>query len=424
MLSIQKVKSGLSNQFVRNVGWLGGGELFARVIRLGLVVFIARILTPHDYGLAAIILTVKEFAYVLTLRGGIVGKLIQTDEKDIKQLSETAYWFSWIFCSGLFILQCLLSFPIAWFYKEPRLILPICSIALNFLAMPTYIVRMALIERENRLKIIAIANTLQMILYSLFALLFAVMGLGLWALILPHIFVRTTIFFTISRRCHSWTPSGQFTMKRWREIFDFAKYFLGTELLNKFSSNVDYLLVGAFLSVTDLGLYYFAYNSGIGISLNIINKLMGAQFPYICAAKEKFQEFKQRYFKCLKIIALVVIPFVILQASLAPFYVPIVFGSQWVSAIPILIMICLSAIPRAFSYSASNLLIAIGRSDLNFKWTLIFTTLFSLTLLAIAKQGLIPVAATVLIFHVILLSGFCLWAIRFAFSDQQKYHFG
>ncbi len=85
-----KIKNKLSGQFIRNVGWLGGGELISRLVRLSLVVFIARILTPHDYGLAAIILTIKEFGHVFTLRGGIASKLIEADKKSLKQLSETA----------------------------------------------------------------------------------------------------------------------------------------------------------------------------------------------------------------------------------------------------------------------------------------------------------------------------------------------
>ncbi|MGB3299304.1 MAG: oligosaccharide flippase family protein, partial [Phormidesmis sp.] len=124
MIIYNKVKQLFSDQYVRNIGWLGFGEVVGRVFRLGIVVFIARILTPHDYGLAAIILTVKEFALVFTLNGGITGKLIQADKADLDVLANTAYWLNWIFCGILFSLQCVAAFPVAMFYQEPRLILP------------------------------------------------------------------------------------------------------------------------------------------------------------------------------------------------------------------------------------------------------------------------------------------------------------
>ena len=87
----------LSNKFIRNVSALVGGEALSRVFRLALVVFIARLLSPYDYGLAAIVLTIREFANVFTMRGGIAGKLIQADEADLPVLINTAYWLNWIF---------------------------------------------------------------------------------------------------------------------------------------------------------------------------------------------------------------------------------------------------------------------------------------------------------------------------------------
>jgi len=91
---INKLKQKLSGQFVRNVGWLGAGELLNRVFRLGTTVILAHLLSPHDYGLAAIVLTTKDFATVFSLRSGIGSKIIQADEKDVEVLSNTAYWLN------------------------------------------------------------------------------------------------------------------------------------------------------------------------------------------------------------------------------------------------------------------------------------------------------------------------------------------
>ncbi len=45
-----KLKEKLSNQFVRNIGWLGGSELTIRLFRLGATAILARCLNPADYG--------------------------------------------------------------------------------------------------------------------------------------------------------------------------------------------------------------------------------------------------------------------------------------------------------------------------------------------------------------------------------------
>lgn len=419
MILISKIQKKLSNQFIRNIGWLGGGEFVSRLFRICLVVVIARVLTPHDYALAAIILTVKELALVFTFSGGIGGKLVQAKEQDVEVLSTTAYWLNWILCGLLFVLQCILSVPISWFYGEPQLVFPICAIALSYLSIPVAAVQISLLDRENKLKIVALISTLQVILSNILTLCFALLGMGFWAIILPSVFVGPPVLIYLAYRNHPWRPKESFTLHRWREIAGFSQNVLGSQFLDKLRANLDYLLVGKLLGVEALGLYFFAFNSGLGISLSVIEKLSWAQFPYICAAQSDFNEFRKRYFSTLKTMSLIVIPLVLLQSSLAPLYIPIIFGKQWIETIPVVVLICLSAIPRLYGYAASRLLYAIDRTDIDLKWNLLFTLVFAIALLFSIQWGLVAVAAAVLISHVVGLSIFVVWINKFVFGSKQ-----
>jgi O-antigen/teichoic acid export membrane protein len=409
-----KIKQVFSNQFIRNVSWLGGGELVNRVFRLGTTVILARLLSPHDYGLAAIVLTVKEFALVFTLKSGVAAKLIQADEEDLEVLSNTAYWLNWILSIFLFVTQCLLAFPIAWFYNETQVVFPICFVALNYLLMPNYAIQMALVERENRINIVAIAATMQAIVANVGTMLMALFGLGMWAIITPGVVLSPFVWFFCAYKYHSWRPTQSFSLYRWREIVGFGTNVLGYQLLDKVRANLDYLLIGRFLGVDALGIYFFAFNAGLGISLNVMNSFVTALFPHLCAARGVYQKVKDRYFSSLKTIATVFIPLILLQSSMAPFYVPIIFGQKWVSAIPILVLICLSALPRPFASAASMLLQAVDKADINVKWSLIFTVLFAISLIVAMQWGIQAVAAAVLISHAVAMPLFTIWATRFA----------
>jgi O-antigen/teichoic acid export membrane protein len=392
------------------------------VFRLGMVVFIARLLSPYDYGLAAIILTIREFANVFTMRGGIASKLIQADEADLPILVNTAYWLNWIFSLALFLVQCALAFPIAWFYGDNALIWPIVIVATAYLAIPFYAVQMALIERENRLQVVAVASTIDNVGSNLLSLGLAFAGGGVWSIILPGVLIGPVISLGFARRYHPWRSTQRFSLVRWREMMSFGSQVIGAQLLDRVRSYLDYLLVGKFLGVEALGMYYFAFTSGLGISLSVIDKFTWAQFPYICEAKDNLVEFKRRYFGSVKTIATIIVPLVLLQSSLAPWYVPIVFGQQWVPAIPVLILICLSAIPRPFGNAASRLLHAIDRADLDLRWNVLFTTVFGLLLFTVVKAGIVPIAAMVLVSHVIAIVCFVLWAHRFVFGTHPQAH--
>ena len=414
-----KIKIILSGQFIRNVGWLGLAELVNRVFRLGTTVTLARVFSTQDYGLMAVIYTVFDLATVFIFKGGIGAKIIQADEQELDTVTDTSYWLNWIVCVGLFLVQILVALPIAKFYDNSQLIVPICVISLMYLVYPFFLVQCALIERENRLKIIAMCTATQSMIVNIMTVALAISGFGIWAIVVPMV-LSVSVWFVFCRRNHQWRSPKTFSLKNWRNIINYGKNLLGVELLTKLRLNLDYLIVGRFLGVGQLGLYYFAFNAGSGITNNVVNSLMSALFPHLCGARGDRTQLKQRYLKSLKTIALTVVPIVILQSSLSPFYVPIIFGEKWISAIPILILVCLSVIPMTFKHASSLLLNAIDRTQISLYFDLIYTAVFALAIAVSVQYSILAVAATVLSINLLFCSVFSVYAYKQAFPAKKK----
>ena len=430
----------ISSQFIRNLGWLGIAEVLYRVLRLGLVVITARYLTPYDYGLGAIILAVREFAITFA-DVGIGAKIIQAEQKQLPQLCSSAFWLNWLIFASLFMIQALAAFPIAASYESKEIIFPIIVSGLAYLIWPIYGIQKTLIQRENRFKVIAFTDVVQYSLSGILTAVFAFMGMGVWSFALPIVLVAP-LEIIIYYRHHHWRPKEGFTTLYWDEILSFGKNILGVGLLKTLRNNLDYLIVGRFVGIEELGIYFFGFNAGLGISLSIINAISSVMLPHLCEARTELSEFKHRYLHSIRTIALIIVPFVLLQSSLSPIYVPIVFGKQWIPAIPILIIICLSAIPRPFANAASQLLIAIGKPHLDLRWNVIFTSLFALFLFIGVKSEFIVntifgadavnrltlmlgehwtvvgIALSVFLVHVIFLPFFTVWATRYVFPKK------
>lgn len=411
---ISKIKDKLSNPYIRNAGWLGAAELANRFFRLGTTVVLARTFTPQDYGLVAIIITVNEFANAFVGKAGISSKLVQAAEEDLDVLCNTAYWMSWIASGAIFLLQCLASVLIGLFYQDHRIILPICVLALGHFVIPLFTVHISLIERENRLKIIALCNATQVFLMNILTISLALLGLGIWSIVLSMI-LTVPVWAIIGQLNCSWRVGKSFTLYRWKEIAKYAVNIVGSDLLVKLRDNLDYLLVGRFLGIEMLGVYFFAFNAGLGISLSIINSLTWSLWPHLCDARSNLSDLKIRYYDGLKTIATVIIPLVFLQSSLAPFYVPIVFGDRWVFAIPILITICLSAIPRPFFIATTHLLNAVDKTNSSFRWSIGLTFLYLFLLLVAVQYNIFVVALSVLISQFLFTPVYMLWARRNVF---------
>lgn len=417
---IQKIRSIFSGEFIGNVGWLGGAELCNRVFRLATTVTLARTFSREDYGLTAIVYTVVELANVFTLRQGIGAKIVQADHEDVEVLSNTSYWLNWILCIFIFVGQGVGAVIISHFYQNDRLILPIITAGIMYLMMPLYLINSALIQRRNKLKIIALCNGIQWLIANLITVILALMGFGVWAIVWPMV-LTTPVWIIITWKYQSWRPPNFFTLLRWQEITSFGGNLLGVELLGKIRGNIDYLMIGHFLGIEALGLYYFAFNAGLGISLNVINAFNSALFPYFCEVRNNLEELKDRFWTSIKKPYLIIGPLIILQSCLAPFYVPIIFGEKWQPAIPILILICLSAMPISLGANAFYLLNAVGKTHITLYWNLIFTVAFALVILGVIQGGIIWVAVAVLAYQFITVPLFTVGSFNYIFKKKLKF---
>ena len=411
------IRAQLSSRFARNVGWLGGAQLANRVFRLVSTVIVARILMPEDYGLAAIVLTAHECVQMLS-RHGVVAKIIQAPEARIEALSQSAYWLNWVLGAILFVCQCAVAWILSGVFDRSEVILPICALGLTYFMLPLALVQAGLILRANRLRVTATMEAIQTASDVALTIVFALMGWGFWALVMPKVLV-VPVWVVMYLRHHDWRPRGGFRTEGWGEILRFSLPITGVEVLMTLRQNLDYLLIGYVLGVEALGVYFFAFNAGLGISLALINALGNAFFPHLCDVSQQPGELRSHYFSGLKLMAWVALPMILLQASLAPVYLPIVFGEKWLhaGALPVLILICLSALPRPFAEAASQLLRTLDQPQAELKANIALTLLLFVCLLIGVNWGINGVAWSVLLVHMIFLPIFTLWAQARAFRS-------
>lgn len=415
---ISKLREKLSSKFIHNIGWLGAAQVLIRIFRLGTTITTARLLSPEDFGLVAIVLSLDQFVVAFS-QFGISEKLAQVEEELLEEYCHTVFWLGWLINISLFLIQCLLAFPLSHFYGDPRLILPICILSITYLIRANSIVQGGLVLRENRLHVFAISDAVGNMATNLMTIVLALLGVGYWSLLIPQV-VLAPIWVIIINRSRPWKLQHGFGLRYVKEVFAFGSNIFGLQLLSTLRGNIDNLLIGRFLGIEALGMYYFAFNSGLGISLSLLGIFNTALYPHLCEAQGQITELKKRYFEGLKTIAVVAFPLILIQSSLAPFYIPIIFGQKWIPAIPIVILICLSALPRPFADAASRLLWAVGKPNIDLGWSVIFSIILTISIVLGLPAGIIGVATSVLIACITCLPLFTLWASRYVFQSSQS----
>ena len=401
------LKSRFNNRFVRNAGWIGIAEVMSRTSRLLTAVVLARFLEPIEFGVAAIAMTTYELIRVFT-QNGIGAKIVHTDDASLETTCNTAYRLNWMVAVTLVLCQCLVAFPVARFYDHDSLAWMVIFLASVYLLIPLSQVQVFLIQRRNRFKSIALLSGVQVTVDNLLTAALAVAGLGAWAVVIPKLVVAPIWVFGI-RHYENWRPKPGAGLAQWREIIHFGKHVLGVEVLKVMRLHVDNLIIGRFLGLEALGIYYFARNAGLGISMSLINSFNTAMFPHFCEARGDVPVLRRKFHDGLQTIAMVVPPVILLQCALAPWYVPLVFGEKWIPAIPVLILLCLSALPRPFGEGASQMMRALDKPDVDFYWSILFTGLFMSAVFAGLSGGLYGVALAVFMVHLLALPAYTLW---------------
>lgn len=408
-----------SNRFLKNIGWLGLSEGFVRVTRLGTAVVLARVLDPVTFGIAALVLTINELVHVFN-RNGIGAKIVQCDQGELDEIVETAYRMGFVICSSLFVLQCLLAYPIAKYYDSPTLTPMLQILALVYLIMPFGLVQSALVQRAQRMKTKALIEGVQIGIDNILTAILAIGGLGAWAIVLPKLLVAP-IWVIGYRKAIQWSPSGKlFQFARWRDILKFGRFFLGIEMLKTARLNLDNLIIAKFLGIEALGLYYFARNAGLGFSMSLINAMSAALYPNLCELKSNTQKLKARFLYNLKRVSTFVSPLILLQTLLAPWYVPIVFGNQWNDAIPVLMLLCFSAVLRPMSECASALALVREHIQLDFRWNIIFTLIFVVVAVIGAQFSLVAVAFGIAALYTITQPLYCRFVYQRVFKQPAE----
>ena len=377
----------------KNIAWIFSSEAVNRATRLITAIVLARYLSPTEYGVAAIALASNEMIRVIT-QNGIGLKIVKSNDQQLDAVCSKVYRVNWRLCVCLVLIQIVAAFIMAEQYADNRLVYLISLLSLSYLIYPLAMVQVFLAQRDNNLKLIAMISAVVISTDNLLTALFVVLEFGVLAVVIPKILVAP-LWVYLFRRNIDWRYASNIDGAD-IQLFKFSFNVLGYELLKALRQHADLFLVGCFFGLAEAGMYAFAKNVGIGISLALVAAFNSAVFPYLCRMQANFKEFRVAYMKALKIALFVLTPLFMLQAALAPIYVPIVFGTQWENAIPVLVVLCLSAIPRCFIELNTQLLRTMDSTDSDLKFSIYFTSLYLLGVLLAALTSIQMIAYSIL----------------------------
>lgn len=393
--------------FARNFAWLVGSEGLVRITRLGTAVVLARYLSAAEFGVAALAIASHELLRLLA-QNGFGLRLIRAREEQVDKLCNTLFVLNWAWSLGLFALQCVAGLVVADYYGVDDVKPMLIMLAAVYLTMPLGLTQMYRVHRQQRLKVTAWVDSSQVMADNVLTAALAIAGLGAWAIVLPKLVVAP-IWVVGYRMADAWRFDRKKGFAPFREAFGDTRGILSSELARGMRAQLDVFVIGRVLGTELLGLYYFARNAGLGISLALLQAAMHAMLPKLGEVARRVgvgSELAAESLRILRIMLIVTLPIIAAQVLLAPVYVPLVFGGQWQPAIPVLMLLCLSAVPRIVGESMTQLTRAAGHAIVDARWNVWSAPVFLIAVLAGCHYGLVGTALAVLLFHLVYQSLF------------------
>ncbi|TYB79040.1 lipopolysaccharide biosynthesis protein [Bizionia myxarmorum] len=325
------MKEGLTKQAYRGFFWQAIGSGFQSVIQIGVLVLLARLIAPDEFGVAQSALIVVGFANLLSQMG--VGPAIVQRSELTENHIRAGSTLSLILGITLGLAVYFGASLISLFFKMPNLFPVLQLVSVIFVLESITIISQSLLQREMKLKALVIADLISYSVgYGLVAIVLGLYGYGVWALIwgvIAQAVVKNIVVLIM--KPHSLIPF--FGQREIKELLYFGGGFTIARFFNYLANQGDNIIAGRYLGADALGIYSRAYTIMVKPVSLIGTALDKVLFPAMASRQNQPDKLIEAFINGSKLIAFLCIPitFVIIFSSNEIIHV--LLGEEWVEAI-------------------------------------------------------------------------------------------
>ena len=343
--------------------------VLARFSQLIAQVVLARLLSPKDFGVWAMVLIVTTLS-ALFRDAAIAGVLVYRGLDD-KKLVNAVYSLGINVSIGMFVLQALVGFPLSQFFGVPVLLPLTACVSLVFLIGAGAGAHGAVLSRQMKFRELAICDTAASFARYGGALICAALGGGVWSFAAGEI-ALALVDSVLKRRLSRYRFTYHFMPDRSavNEVRGYISGLIGINLAVYANLNGDNFTIGRLLGTQALGYYNLAYQLAM-LPVSALSQINRVNFS---ALSQQDSEGQRSYLcQALELYALISAPMYGVAFVAAPWAIPLVFGSKWVAAVSILQIVLVFAYARGFMSILGTALNALNRPGVNaaINWVLV-----------------------------------------------------
>ncbi|MCC7549084.1 MAG: lipopolysaccharide biosynthesis protein [Burkholderiales bacterium] len=357
----------LKRRVVRGASFTFLGTALRVLLTIGSTAVLARLLTPEDYGLVGLASIVTELTAALT-NVGLSAILIQRSRLARVQC-DTVFWFSMALGGGISLVLVAGAPLFAQLLGDPRVAPLLRVLPIMFLLEQMTIIqhvtmmRLMMFDLDLRVQVTALLFRIGV------SIGFAVYGWGPWALVAGSIggklFEIAYMWWAIP-----YLPRLRFQRSFMRSNLRASASILSLGGVRYIMGNVDFMIVGRVFGATDLGHYQAAYTLSAELRNRLAGPLQKVLYPAYARVRDEPERFRRGVRTSLKLLSAVVVPLGFGMSATAQELIPILYGPQWLAAVPMLQALGIAGALMAIFSLTGSVMSALRKWELMLKITL------------------------------------------------------
>ncbi|MET1010427.1 MAG: lipopolysaccharide biosynthesis protein [Gaiellaceae bacterium] len=385
----------MEEKAIRGIPWTFLTLAGSRLVQIGAMVVLARLLVPADFGLVAIALTISIFLGLVASLG--LGGVFVV-EQDLDDRAKGTYLTLFLAMGAGFAVVMAATAPaLASIFDDPRLddIILAMSVMVFFSGGLNWFYE-ALMQRELEFRNRFVAQMVQAVTYSATGIVLAALGAGVWSLVTGQI-VGAAAYAAALLTLAPYRVRPAFDRVAAARGIQEGRGFLVQTVTGFAAQNVDIVIVGRVLGAARLGFYSMAVRLSELPNWIIAESVAKVTFPGFARMRHRGEDVTPAFLSALKLVAFATCPLGIVLSGAAEPVVLVVFGERWAGMIGPLAVLGLWGAVKPIRNTIAWLLNSVGHQAVLGRLSLVMlVVLVPLVHVAASRGGITEVAWVVL----------------------------
>ena len=380
----------IKNKIITGIAWQGMERVGSYGIGFVVSVVLARLLTPEEFGVIAIMMVFITLSQVF-IDSGFSTALIQKKDIDDSDCS-SVFYINIITAVILYVLLYVFAPLIAQFYKNDHLDIYLRVFSLLLIIRSLSLVQQSLLRRRMLFHLSFRITWVALIISGIVGIAMAYSGYGVWSLIFQQLSMAL-ITVIMQWFLVKWRPKKLFSFEKTKQLFHFGWKLLCSSFIDSIYNEFYTIVFGKIADLKTLS-FYDRGKQYPQLTMNIITSSIGTVLLSAFSINQNNPQVLVKMTKqSIRNSMFLVTPALALLFVFADSLVSAILTDKWLPCVIFIRLCCLINFFKPINIINLQVIISCGRSDMYLKLEILKKTQALLVFLVSYRFGVIAMVS-------------------------------